>query len=128
MAYEFVEFIINGVSYPLNPTTIVIDNDKNVVAIYSNMGTVTITGSVSAQASTGEVVTFTITKPDGSKTTVTTATLADKTFSATYSDAAGSGYSLIGTIPADAQYQAATGPSVAFTISLGTRTITYNVA
>jgi hypothetical protein len=50
---------------------------------------VTFNGKVSAQPQAGETVTITVTKPDGTKETLTTQTIADLTYSVTktYMDA-----------------------------------------
>lgn len=122
-AHAFEKFLIDGVPNTANPIQVLMDKDITVQAVYSDMGTVNISGSVSAQAAPGETVTITITKPDLTKVTQTAATLADRTFASTFTGPAGN-YSVVFSIAADADYQAATSASVPFTIGLLPRTIT----
>jgi hypothetical protein len=88
---------------------------------------VTLSGTVSAQAASGETVTITVLKPDGTKDpwTTTTDTTGAYTLTKTYT-VAGT-YSAVATVSADAQYAAATSPTVSFTITLVNRTVTLNV-
>ena len=87
---------------------------------------VVFSGSVSAQAVTGETVTLKVTKPDLTIDTWTTLTLADKTFTITKPYMVGGQFSVIAHVDADSQYKAADSASVAFTVLLA-RTITLNV-
>jgi hypothetical protein len=89
--------------------------------------TVTFSGTVSAQAPSGEIVTVTITKPSGGSDTVSGSTGSTGTFTATYDGVAGNGYSAVASIPADSKYQATTSTSVSFDIGLLPRTITLTV-
>lgn len=91
------------------------------------MATVTFTGTVSAQASAGETVTVTVTKPDATKDTLTATTLADKTYSATKVYTIAGNYSASAHGNADAQYGAWDAGPVPFTIALATRTATLTV-
>jgi len=84
-------------------------------------------GSVSAQVASGETVTLTVTKPDSTKDSWTTTTLADKTFTLTKPYPAGN-YSLVVHIDKDAEYTAADSTSVPFTVALVNRTITVTVS
>lgn len=90
------------------------------------MVNVVISGSVQFQSASGELVTLTVTKPDGTKDTWTTTTLADKTYTLTKPYAAGN-YSVIAHVDADADYQPATSNPFAFTVNLLARTITVTV-
>ena len=103
--------------------------DLTLTAHYSEVGNtmnVTFNGSVSAQVANGETVTLVITKPDATKDTWTTTTLADKTFTLTKPYPSGS-YSIVVSIAADAEYKTATSSSVPFTVNLLDRTITVTV-
>lgn len=117
----FDKFVINGVSVAQNPTSIVMTQDTTVVAQYKveQMGTVIFNGTVSAQAGAGRAVVITITKPVGTAT-VDATTLADKTFTATYTDVAGS-YSAraVASEQQDANniWLAGTSPAVPFTLA-----------
>jgi len=96
--------------------------------LVSVVGKVTFTGSVSAQEKEGEVVTITVTKPDGTTAMVTTPTKADLSFGPVdYEDAPGD-YKAKARIEADALYEAAESPEVPFTIGKETRTITLTVS
>lgn len=90
------------------------------------MGQVTFTGSVSAQIAEGETVTITVTLPDSTTETLTTTTLADKTFTTSKEYGAGD-YSAIAHVDENAEYLAADSPAVPFTIAKQARTITLNV-
>ena len=91
------------------------------------IATVTFSGTVSAQAASGETVTLTITKPDNTTETLTATTLADKSFSATKQyDIAGS-YKATAHGDADAIYTAWDTAEMPFTITLTLRTGTLNV-
>ena len=77
---------------------------------------VTFSGAVSAQAQSGEQVTITVKKPDGTVDTATAATDARGAYSTRYSGAPGTGYSAVATIGADARYQAAKSPTITFNV------------
>jgi hypothetical protein len=128
MSYNLQSLTVNGVAYP-NPATFIMDNDKNVVANYStsNMGTVTFSGTVSGQAAAGRSIVITITKPGGGTATVNAVTLADKTFTATYTDVAGS-YSAVAKALADSQYAEGTSPAVSWSMTLNPTTVTLTVS
>lgn len=83
---------------------------------------VTFSGSVSAQAQAGEVVTITVTKPDSTKETLTATTLADKTYSVTQVYSVAGNYSAKAHGDADAVYDAWDSAVVPFTIALTART------
>lgn len=87
----------------------------------------TFSGSVSAQASTGETVTLTVTLPDSTTETFTTTTNADGTYSIgrNYTDAGA--YSVTAHVDADGKYKACDSPVVPFIIELSDRTITVTV-
>ena len=90
------------------------------------MTTIIFSGSVSA-ATVGEIVTITVTKPDGTTETLTATTLADGTFSTTKEYSTPGTYSANFHIDANAIYTAAdTGP-IPFTVPLQPRTITASV-
>jgi hypothetical protein len=86
-----------------------------------------ISGNVSAEVSTGETVTITVTKPDGTTQVVTCQTGIGGMFSTTYSNLPGN-YSEVPSIAADNLYSSAVGASVPFTISPQPRTITSSVS
>jgi hypothetical protein len=87
----------------------------------------TFNGSVSNQYVAGEVVTLKITRPDSVVETITTPTLADKTFTATYNNNVVAGnYTILASILADAIYKSA-NVTATFAVSLQDRTITLNV-
>jgi hypothetical protein len=134
--FVFDHFSVDGVNHTENPLSLTMTKDTSVIANYveeSEMGTITFSGLVSAQEAAGELVTVTITKPDGSKATVSDATDAARGYSVAYTDVAGS-YSAVATIPSsqDANniYSVATSPTVPFTLAKTNvaRTITLNVA
>lgn len=87
---------------------------------------VVFSGSVSAQAATGETVTLKVTKPDLTVDTWTALTLADKTFTLTKPYAIGGQFSVIVHVDADSQYKAADSASFPFRVLLD-RTILVNV-
>jgi hypothetical protein len=89
---------------------------------------VTFSGSVSAQAVTGETVTITVTKPDASTETVTAVTLADRSYTVTKAYVIAGAYSAKAHGDADAIYASWDSNSVPFTIALTARTGTLNVA
>jgi hypothetical protein len=93
----------------------------------SQMGQVNFTGVVSAQSGAGEQITVTITKPGGGTSTISGITDSTRAYSIVYSDVAGTGYKAVASIAADADYSAATSPSVTFDIGKATRTITLSV-
>lgn len=79
-------------------------------------------GSVSAQASAGETVTITVTKPDSTTETVTALTLADKTYSVAKIYVVAGAYSAKAHGDADSQYVAWDSTDVPFNIALANRT------
>ena len=87
---------------------------------------VTFSGVVSAQAESGETVTITITKPDGTTEQLTALTQVDGTFSTTKDYPAGD-YSALFHIDADGTYMAADIGPIPFTVPLQPRTITASV-
>ena len=89
------------------------------------MTTVTFNGAVTAQVAAGEIVTLTVTKPDGTTDILTAQTLADKTFSA-IKDYLPGDYTVNVHIDPDTQYSAADS-SVAFNVALIARSITISV-
>lgn len=104
--------------------------DVSLTAYYEGVTdsvNVTFNGSVSAQATAGETVTLKVTKPDTTVDTLTTTTLADRTYTLSKIYTVAGNYSVIASVPADATYKAATSASVAFTINLLDRTITVTV-
>ena len=127
--YTFDHFTIDGVIDRNNPTTVNMSKDRVVVANYleeTGLGTITFNGTVSGQVAP-RPVTIRVTKPGGGTAIVNTTTLADKTFTATYTDVAGS-YSAIADVAADAQYAAGSSPVVNFSISLTPTVVTLTVA
>lgn len=90
------------------------------------MTNVTFNGAVTAQVSGGEVVTITVTKPDGTTDTLTAQTLADKTFTATKDYLPGD-YTVKVHVDADTQYTAADSSVVSFNVGLEARSITVSV-
>ena len=130
MVLKFSRFMVNGVAVAGPSAQITINGYTAITAIYieeTPMGTVTISGNVSAQAAAGETVTLTITRPNGAKDMLTVETQPDKTFSVTYTEAIGS-YVVVASIAEDAQYLATVSAPVAFTIGKDPRTITVTVA
>lgn len=128
--YIFDHFAVDGLTVPGNPITVTMDKDHQVVANYleaNQMGTVAFTGTVSSQAAAGRAIVITVTKPGGGTATVNTVTLADRTYSATYTDIAGS-YSAVAKGLADTQYAECVSPAVPFTIALLPSTITLAVS
>lgn len=134
--YKFLNFSIDGQTLTENPASFTMDKDKSVTAKFTvvDMGTVTFSGTVNAQAVVGEIVNITITRSDGSATTIPTLTKADKTFGPiSYTDIVGN-YTARAYIPqsedANNIYSSATSPSVPFTIAKTnvTRTITLTVS
>jgi len=115
----------------INPSRIIdLKTNMEITAYYklvSGMGQVTFKGSVSAQAEAGELVTITVTKPDGTQSAVTTNTKEDLTFEVVYEDAPNSGYKAKARIEEDASYQAAESEEVTFSIGKEPRTITLTV-
>lgn len=89
--------------------------------------TVVFSGSVSAQAAAGEIVTIAVTLPGGGIEKVTALTLEDKTFSTEYTNVPGN-YTAKARVEADALYEAAESDMVPFTIGKEPRTITLTVA
>ena len=89
------------------------------------MSKVTFAGSVTAQIASGE--TIKVTQPDSSIDTITTTTKADLTFTMTKDYIVAGSYSAVASVAADAGNSAATSPSVPFTITLATRTISLNI-
>ena len=92
------------------------------------MANVTFSGNVSAQAAPGETVTIIVTAPDSTKTTVTGTTDASGNFTTTpEAFTVGGTYNFEASVPADAQYNAASATGT-FTITvLQNRTLTINV-
>ncbi len=88
---------------------------------------VTFTGVVSAQATLGETVTITITKPDATTETVTATTLADRTYTVSKTYTVAGAYTAKAHGNADAIYSSWDSNPVPFTITLTTRTGTLNV-
>ena len=125
----------------ISPETCLVDEEVNISVIATNQGNVAATrtikmeytkevtmmvilsGSVSKQATAGEVVTITVTLPDQSTEQVTANTLGDKSFSAEYTNIPGN-YKAKARIEADALYQAAESSEVSFAIGKEPRTIT----
>jgi hypothetical protein len=91
-----------------------------------NMGKITFNGSVSAQAALGEIVSVSVTKPDGTKDVFNATTDANKAFTVSKDYVAGN-YSVIVSVPADTIYKAATSGSVSFNVGLVDRTIQVTV-
>ncbi len=87
-------------------------------------GTETFEGSVSAEAGAGEVVTITVTKPDGTQAApIMAQTDASGNFTATYTDVPGS-YSAVASIGIDADNAAAASDPFLFALTaLQARTI-----
>jgi hypothetical protein len=83
---------------------------------------VTFSGSVSAQAASGETVTIIVTMPDTTKDTLTAITLADKSYTVTKQYSIAGSYSAQASGVADAMYSSWQSPVVPYTISLSTRT------
>ena len=91
------------------------------------MTNVIFSGSVSAQVTTGEIVTITITAPDSTTETLEATTLADTTFSVSKNITIPGDYSAMFHIDADAQFTAANVGPIPFTIGLQLRTLTVKV-
>jgi len=89
---------------------------------------VTFSGKLSAQAATGEQVTVAVTKPDGTKDTLTAATDTTGAFTVTQPYTVAGSYSAVASVLADAQNSSAQSPAVAFTITVANRTVTLNVS
>ena len=84
-------------------------------------------GNVSDQATAGQQVTITVTAPDGTKSTVTATTKADKTYASPIESYAIAGnYSYTASIPADSEYVAASTTGT-FTVTLANRVLTITV-
>jgi len=88
---------------------------------------VSIKGSVSNEIGPGEVVTITLTHPDGTPEAVTAPTDENGQFAASVDEVPGTGYSAIAHIDADAEYQAADSPEVNFDVSKQARTLVLEV-
>lgn len=91
------------------------------------MTTVKFDGAIQFQAVTGETVTVTVTRPDNTTETVTTQTLADKTWAVTKDYIVAGNYKAKAHINADGTYDAWDSVEKTFTIALTTRTGTFNV-
>lgn len=121
---------MDGLKFPLNFTSGA-SSGKYLTTRFIRGGLtkmITFTGTVSSQAAAGESVTITITKPNsGGTATVLATTSGSGSFSATYTDIAGVGYSAVASVAADSTYAAATSPSVSFIIGLIARTVTLTV-
>ena len=89
------------------------------------MSQVTFTGSVSHQEKV-QTVTITVMLPDNTTETLTTTTLADKTFSTSKQYPPGN-YSAFAHVDENGLYLAADSPTVPFTVGKLARTITLNV-
>lgn len=79
-------------------------------------------GAVSAQATAGEIITITLTKPDSTTETFTALTLADKTYSTTKDLSVAGNYKAKAHGDADATYQAWDSAEATFTVALVPRT------
>lgn len=90
------------------------------------MGNVTFSGTVSAQASAGETVTIKVSQAGVVIDTLTTVTLADRTYSVTKQYNAGT-YTVQSHMDADAAYSAVDTTIVSFTVALSSRTLTVSV-
>jgi hypothetical protein len=88
----------------------------------------TFKGIVDAQEKSGETVTLTIKKPDGSTETLQTPTQQDRSFGVTKDLPAGKGYKVKAYIGADAEYEAADSEEVIFDVDLAKRTINLSVS
>lgn len=113
-------------------TTRVIDlkDNMSVIAYYEEeniVGTVTFSGTVSAQAATGEAVAITVTKPDGTTEVVNTQTLEDRSFNVDYENLPGN-YKAKARIEEDALYQASESNEKVFEIGKGLRIIALTIA
>ena len=84
-------------------------------------------GSVSNQISPGEVVTITLTHPDGTPEAVTALTDENSQFAANVNEVPGTGYRAVAHIDADTEYQAADSPEVTFEVSKQERTLVLQV-
>lgn len=84
-------------------------------------------GSISAQATVGETVTITVTRPDNTVDTWTTVTLADKTFTLTKEYLVAGNYNAKAHVDADAIYDVWDSSIVPFVIGLTPRTGTFTV-
>lgn len=92
------------------------------------MGNIAFKGTVNNQSQSGETVTLTVTKPDNTKDIFTATTLADKSYTSSPRPyVAGSGYSVVAHVDADADYKAADSLPFPFTVQLLDRTITVAV-
>jgi len=89
--------------------------------------TVTFSGSVTAQATSGETVTLKVTKPDSIIENLYTVTKDDKTFTYTKSYAVQGQYSVVAHLDADSQYIAIDTSKVVFNVPLLSRTATVAV-
>lgn len=129
--YRFIGWV-DGSADPKR--TVSLNRDRDMTANYVeviNVADVEFTGDVSNQEASGELVTLTVSKPDGSEDTFTTTTDQNKAFipvTRQYQDVGA--YVVVPSIGADAKYKAAVGQSVLFTIlaELLDRTITVSVA
>lgn len=118
MVTVFENFDVNGVIHTENPVTFQLAQNTNVTANYGDeMGTVTFKGTVSGQAAPGRSIVITVTRLAGGTATVNTVTLADLTFTATYTSIAGS-YSAKAKALADQGFAEGSSPDVPFTIEL----------
>jgi len=114
-----------------NPTRqIDVKTDITLIAYYKEViqtELVTFVGTISAQEKEAEVVTVTVTKPDGTTESLTTPSKADLSYGPLdYSNIAGD-YKAKARIEADALYQPAESIEVAFSIGKMPRTITLTV-
>ena len=124
--HVFQKYTVDGVDEPNNPASLVITKDTSIVAHYINeeTGLATLSGTVTQAAP--RLVTIVVTKVGGAAVTQTTTTLANGTYSTTFTGVAGS-YTAVASVAADATHQAASSPTVPFTISLLPTTITLTV-
>ena len=85
-------------------------------------------GSVSAQATAGETVTITVTKPDSTIETLTALTLSDKTYSVTKQYEFAGSYSAVAHGETDGVYGSWYSNTVTFSITVTARTGVLNVS
>ena len=130
VAYAFKNAAVNGETHLENPLTFTVSGKTSVTANYggqNEVGAVTMKGTVSGQAAAGRKVVITVTGPLGVSIMETT-TLADRTYSAAYTDIAGA-YSATAKALEDAQYlETPSSTPVSFTIAKLASTITLTVA
>lgn len=114
-----------------DPTRLInLNADMNIAVNYFEViptANVNFNGMITAQVVVGEIVTVTVTFPDGTKDVLTTTTKTDLTYTISKVYNIAGAYSAVMTMPADAQYSTITTSIATFNIPLANRTGTLTV-